>query len=337
MYQLDIEQSSKKITIADIASDLGISKTTVSRAISGKGRISKETVQKVLTYIEEHNYKPNMIAKGLANSKTYNIGVAFPADANLIETPFFQSCLLGICEIAAALDYDVVVTTVTETEINLLKRLVENHKVDGMILTRNLTNDISASYLKEVGIPVVLIGSSDDEDMIQVDNNHMEACEKLTSLLIAEGIKSFALISGNKSHMVNRNRCKGFFNAIEKHGLHQELVFMDASSPVFIEQAVRQAMNKKVDCILCTDDVICSRVLLKLNEGGYNVPDDVKVASFYDSVYLESHNPPVTSIGINVKELGTVAGKKLINVIQGHSEEEKTLVDYEIHLRRSTK
>ena len=69
------KEEKKDITIADVAEALGVSKTTVSRAISGKGRIGKETRKRVLEYIEEHDYKPNAIAKGLAQSKTYNICV----------------------------------------------------------------------------------------------------------------------------------------------------------------------------------------------------------------------------------------------------------------------
>ena len=73
----------KNITIADVAEALGVSKTTVSRAISGKGRIGRETRERVLAYIEEHDYKPNVIAKGLAQSKTYNICVVMPFGVHL--------------------------------------------------------------------------------------------------------------------------------------------------------------------------------------------------------------------------------------------------------------
>ena len=74
----------KNLTINDIAEELGVSKTTVSRAISGKGRIGAETRKKVLAYIEEHNYRPNVIAKGLAQNKTYNLGLALPGDYNIV-------------------------------------------------------------------------------------------------------------------------------------------------------------------------------------------------------------------------------------------------------------
>ncbi len=328
-----------KLTIADIAGELGVSKTTVSRAISGKGRIGKETVQRVIECIEKYNYKPNSIAKGLANSKTYNIGVALPADADARNTPFFQVCLLGICEVAAAMNYDVVVTTVKETDINLLKNLVEHHKVDGVVLTRNMTNDIAIAYLKQTGIPFVVVGSSEEETTVQIDNNHVEACEKLVSLLLADGVKGIAMIAGDRKHMVNRHRCEGYYNALKSNGvvIEQDLVFSDCSSPVFVEQAVHYILKRKAECIVCTDDVICGRVLNILREEGYLVPGDIKVASFYDSIYMKSNNPPVTAIEFNSEELGTIAGKRLIELIEGNSNTSKTVLDYEIHLRRSTK
>ena len=91
--------SEKPMTIDDIAKALGISKTTVSRAISGKGRIGNATRERVLTYIEEHDYRPNVIARGLAQQRTYNIAVVWPMEADLIDMPFFQKVLVGIAEV----------------------------------------------------------------------------------------------------------------------------------------------------------------------------------------------------------------------------------------------
>ena len=85
------------MTIADVAEALQVSKTTVSRAISGKGRIGDATRQRVLAYIEANDYKPNVIAKGLAQKKTYNIALVIPGDCNLVDIPFFQNSMQGIC------------------------------------------------------------------------------------------------------------------------------------------------------------------------------------------------------------------------------------------------
>ncbi|MHB8129876.1 MAG: LacI family DNA-binding transcriptional regulator [Mobilitalea sp.] len=338
MKQMNKQSASKNITIGDIAEDLGLSKTTISRAISGKGRIGTDTKQKVQDYIKEHNYKPNVIAKGLAESKTYNIGVILPADANLIEIPFFQSCLMGICEAAASLDYDVVVTTVTEDDITLLKRLINNQKVDGVILTRSLVNDMPAKYLKETGIPVVLIGSNEDESIIQIDSNHIAGCSELTSILLKSGCEHMALLAGNQNHIVNRNRYEGFMKAHRDLGksVDDSMVFLDMNNKMLIERAVSQIMEHGVDCIVCSDDFICSRVLAKLEEDNCSIPEKVKVASFYNSTWLESHNPPITALSINVKELGITAGKHLIEMISGETVDHKSLVNYEIVLKRST-
>ena len=88
------QEENKTLTIADIADTLGVSKTTVSRAISGKGRIGSETRERVLKYIDAHNYTPNVIAKSLAQNKTYNLAVVMPGDYELIDLPFFQNLSL---------------------------------------------------------------------------------------------------------------------------------------------------------------------------------------------------------------------------------------------------
>lgn len=329
---------SKNITIGDIAIALNLSKTTVSRAMSGKGRISDSTKKKVLDYVKKHNFKPNVIAKGLAQSKTFNIGVILPVDANLTEIPFFQSCLMGICEEAATIDYDVVVTTVKEDDISLLKRLISNQKVDGVILTRALVNDLSAKYLKEASIPFVVIGHSEDDDIIQIDSNHVAACKELTSILLMSGYKRLALLAGNQNHIVNRNRYEGFLMAHReaKELIDDSLIFLDMNNKVVIDHAVNLIMNRQVDCIVCSDDFICSRVLVKLEEKNYIIPKDIKVASFYNSVHLETHNPPITAVTINVKELGITAVRKFNDIMLNDEVIPRTWVDYEISLRKST-
>ena len=89
----------EKITIADVASALGISKTTVSRAISGKGRIGEQTRKRVMDYIEENNYRPSPIARGLTESKTYNICWAMPGDSGMTSLPFFLRSMAGTASI----------------------------------------------------------------------------------------------------------------------------------------------------------------------------------------------------------------------------------------------
>ena len=131
---METKESGQKMTISDVAEALNISKTTVSRAISGKGRIGAETRRRVLEYIEEHNYKPSVIAKGLAQSKSYNIGWVMPSDYSVVDLPFFQKCLMGLLEMAAPVDYDVLVCTVSPDDMSQLGELLRIIRWMGLYL-----------------------------------------------------------------------------------------------------------------------------------------------------------------------------------------------------------
>ena len=177
-------EEKKNITIADVAEALGVSKTTVSRAISGKGRIGQETRDRVLKYIEEHDYKPNVIAKGLAQSKTYNLCVVMPGEYDVVDLTFFQECLFGIQEIAGIMEYDILLSICKNNDISSLERIISNRKVDGVILMRTFVEDRQIEYLQEKKVPFVTIGSSNYTGVIQIDHNHKSACKELTSIIL---------------------------------------------------------------------------------------------------------------------------------------------------------
>lgn len=328
-----------KMTISDVAEALGVSKTTVSRAISGKGRIGLETRDKVLRYIEEHNFTPNAIAKSLAQSKTYNIGWVIPGDYAVVDLPFFQNCLLGISEMASPMQYDILVSMVSGRDISQLERAVTNHKIDGVILSRTLENDIPAEYLLRTKTPFVAIGVSDMQDVIQVDNDHKNACKELTSLLILKGIKSIGLIGGNKTHMVTKYRLKGFLSAFEEAGIliSQDNIYLDVETQIRAEKVVEDMVAKKLDCIMCMDDSLCFYALNKLKKENVQVPTDIKVASFYNSVLLETNTPSVTSLNFDAVSLGREACRILINYIDGKDVPKRTLLGYDIIIKESTK
>ncbi len=326
------------VTIADIAEALGISKTTVSRSISGKGRISDATRQKVLDYIQQYNYKPNPYAKGLAQSRTYNIGWVVPGDSSMTSLPFFQRCMLGVGEAATAEDYDILLSSVLGDDISALERAVGNHKVDGFILARTLQNDPCIACLKESGLPFVVIGSTEEEGVVQIDNDHVKACAELTSILIMKGVRRVAYVGGNSNHVVNITRRQGFEKGIEIVAQKPEkiLIYVDNDTSIEVERATEDAMRSGIDCIICSDDRITHDVLEALKRNNYSVPEDVKVASFYNSELLSSHQPPITALQYDPKELGRVACRILLDIIEGEEFPVKTLLSYEVVLKGST-
>ncbi len=334
-----MEQKEKNITIADVAEALGVSKTTVSRAISGKGRIGKETKTRVLTYIEEHNYKPNVIAKGLAQSKTYNLCVVMPGEYDVVDLTFFQACLFGIQEIAGSMEYDLLLSICQPSDISSLERIVENRKVDGVVLMRTFVEDAQIEFLQRKNVPFVTIGSSTYQNVIQIDHNHKSACKELTSIILMKNLRKIALIGGDEAHVVTQSRLRGFREAYAKMGeeVDESLLYLNQDNHILVDKAVSEALEKKVDCILCMDDAICSRVLKMLREQKVKVPQDVRLASFYNSTILENSVPSITSLSFDAKELGMVACRTLLDLIEGLEVKERILLPYEVVLKESTK
>jgi len=328
----------KNITIQDIADNLGLSKTTISRVISGKGRIGNDTREKVLSYIAEHGFQPNHIAKSLAVSKTFNIAVTLPTDTELYEIPFFQTCLQSITETVNARDYDVVLSVMTGANISGLRRLLQNQKVDGVILTRLLSDDRALALLRDFNIPFAVIGSINDNSIIQIDSDHRSGCREVMEHVLAKGNRKNILLAGNPEYQVNKDRYSGFTSALDAIGCKsdEETVFWDVIDCNRIDAIMREVMDQKPDCLVCMDDVICTRVLRWLSKKGYRIPSDVRIVSFHDSAEIEQHEPPITALHINVPALGSKAGTVLLDAIVGRQVEQVNRIGYALRIRESS-
>lgn len=313
----------KKITIDDIARDLGISKTTVSRAISGKGRIGKSTVDRVMAYIEQQHYHPSAIAKSLAKSRSYNIAFVMSAEYGETDLPFFQKCMWGVSDYISNYGYDVIYCLVSGDDISQLQRLIRDQKIDGAIFGRTTLEDEALAYLKSHDIPFVTVGTLDDDEVIQVDNDHTKGCHDLTAKLLEGGMKKPAILGGDMKYIVNKKRYEGFESALKdyKKKADKKLSFLNLKTPEDIEKAVEDALLGKTDCIVCMDDNICIHAINYLHRKNIKIPEDVKIASFYDSMFLENHQPPVSALLIDIKELGAKCGEAIIACINKETDE----------------
>lgn len=326
-------------TIEDIAKELGVSKTTVSRAISGKGRLSAETRSRVLNFIAEHNYRPNAVAKGLAQSKTYNLGLVMPGDYNDTELPFFQECMAGICEVALENDYDVLISMVTGNSTAQLRRVINNRKVDGVIVSRSTVDSPVVALLKETDTPFVVVGGAQDPEVLHVDNDNLGACKDLTMLLFGKGMRRLALLGGDETHSVTASRLQGYQDAyrLARLPLQEDLIFRNIGTVKQAKAAVDEALRRQADCLVCMDDFICNLALIRLRELALHIPQDIRIASFYDSNLLKYNNPPITSLRFDTKELGRMACQLLLDQMSGKETQSLINADYQIFLRDSTK
>lgn len=347
-----MQNDNRKITIDDIARDLNISKTTVSRAISGKGRIGKETSKRVNDYIESHNYHPSAIARSLACSQSSNIAFVMNEVGGDLDMPYIQKCIWGATKQASESDFDVLICIAVDDDISQLKRLIANKKIDGALVARAIEDDVASSYLKEKGIPFVVAGSpsenkpekDDDEKenlpVMYVDHNHVKACRELTMALIDSGIKKLSYIGGNTGFIVNKHRLKGFTDGLIRSGISTENVpiYTHITSIEKLNSLMEELLEKKPEAIVCDDDQICMAVLNYLSSHGIGVPGDIKVASFYNSAFLENYKPAITAIDFDAQQLGGVCCSMLINAItSGEQDIAAPEIGYKLMLKDSTK
>lgn len=334
-----MKKEKREYTIEDVARILGLSKSTVSRALSGKGRIGADTRERVLRFAEEHDYRPNAAARALAKSRTYNLGLLLPEEYAMAEFPFFRECMNGICEEAYKANYDVIISIMSGDVLPRLQRLLVRRKVDGVILSRASTESETPLLLREYGMPFVVIGPVRDPETASVDNQNEEAGRELTGLMLMKGMRRLALIGGSRKHLVTESRRAGFLRAHEENGVpaDERLIFTDVENQIQVAQAVGLALAADAEGIVCMDDFITGFVMGCLRERGVRVPADVRVASLYDSPQLENMVPPVTSLRFNTKELGRSACRRLLSMLGEDIPEGVPVQNYQVILRESTK
>lgn len=328
-------RSSDKLTMDIIAKNLDVSKTTVSRAISGKGRVGSETRDKVLKYIESLGYKPNSMARALAGSKTYNIGVVIPDADERGGAPFFKDCLMGITEAAAERDYDTVLAVTSYDNLSRLERLVDGRRVDGFALTRGDKKGKMLSYLRSQKMPFVLIGRSDMEDVCQIDSDQKDGCCELVAKMLRNKSKGVAYMAGPKEMDIERLRYEGYAQAFLLAGreVDQSLVFWNAEENLGAN--IDALLNSGAGYVACSDDLLCLKVMEAFKERGVSVPGQMKVVSFFDSEDLAKNEVPVTALHVDTKVLSQMAAGLLIDILEGKKPEARNLAKCSVLYRSS--
>ena len=200
-------KENEKMTIEQVAEALGVSKTTVSRALSGKGRISEKTRAKVYAYMGSARTEP---AQKDPKVRTNNIAMVVPQRFITLDLPFLRKCMGGICTMADQRGYDMLLCYASSTEYTQLQRQLASHKVDGVILTYAMADDPCVDLLRQYDVPFVLIGRSEDKTIPQADNDQVTAACEMTRILLQMGAKRIALLVGSTIYAVNTDRTRGY-------------------------------------------------------------------------------------------------------------------------------
>ena len=325
------------ITIDDIARDLGVSKTTISRAISGKGRISEATREKVKTYIEKCNYRPSASAKGLAESRTYNLVLVLPKSFIQLDLPYIRQVMNAICEEAFDWDYNILMCLSTDLYPESLLRTLDNRKVDGVILSRTVENDALVDMLIERDMPFATIGSlhpsMKGKATVEADHDQVGGCWAFSKTILQESQEKIALLGNDMRYIVNQSRLAGFNKAAAEVDFPRKNILLHTNIGTFRACAAttEELLEKGVRRFLAMDDEICKDILRTLEQSPRGVtPGDVKIYSMADDESLSNYRFSVSAVRFDAAELGQIACRELLRSLRSENYDPAPILGYRI-------
>ncbi|MBV6645584.1 MAG: LacI family DNA-binding transcriptional regulator [Cyclobacteriaceae bacterium] len=331
------------ITIKDIAQRLGISTSTVSRALTGSTDISEKTREAVMELAKELDYQPNTIAQSLKKQKTNIIGIIIPETVNR----FFSKAIGGIQEVASKRGYNVMACQSNESvdmEKNNLSTLI-NTRVDGIIVSvsRETKEYEHFKKLQRRGIPLVLFDRIvDDLDTSKIFVDNYQAAYDATKHLIDVGCKRIARITGPKSLHNYHWRLNGYMDALKDNSLSvdEDLIIFPHHENMSIKDYIGQLMGltNRPDGIFTINDQDAVEIMYVLTHMGYDIPGDVAIVGFNNDFYSQFSNPPLTSVEIPAIDMGRSAAELLLDQMEGIDvPTEKRVLSTNLIIRESTR
>ena len=321
------------VTLKDIARRVGVSVTTVSRALGGYDDVAEETKRRILQAAQEMGYHPHIIAQSLQRQRTNTVGLIIPTAGPRFSDPYFTEILTGIGNEAAEHEFDLLVSTRAPgaQEREAYERIVGSRRVDGLLVIRTRCRDERIAYLMESGFPFVAFGRSDlDLDFPYVDVDGTKGLDEATQYLIDLGHRRIAYISAPLDLMFANYRLAGYKGTMERNGLPVREEWI-AIGRLTQEDGYREGL-KLLDlepaptAIIAANDLMALGAISAAQERGLIVGRDVAVTGFDDIPLAEHSHPALTTVRQPIYHIGTMICSMLIQVIHGEKLAERHIL-----------
>ena len=315
-----------QITIKDIAQELGISPSTVSRALKNHPDIGKKTKEAVHELAKKYNYKPNAVALSLRSSKTHMIGVVIP---NIVHY-FFSSVISGIEHVCNDAGYNVMICQSDENEereITSIQTLTSS-RVDGILasVSKDTTDFSHYKELLENSIPLVCFDRAVPElntDKVIIDD--VKGAFLATEHLIQKGCKKIIHLSAPMRLLIGQRRKEGYIKALQHYNIPvDESLIIKCDSRDEALKIMPRILESDInpDGVFAVNDLTATGVLKMVRKYGLNTPKDIKVVGFSDGFVANVTDPTLTTIDQHGFEMGKQAAQLLLDRIN------KTIENY---------
>lgn len=325
----DCMKKGKEITIYDIAKQLNISASTVSRALQDHPGVNKKTKKMIADFVAQTSFRTNPFASNLRNKQTQTIGVLVHA----LNSNFVTSVLAGIEKVTAAEGFDILIAHSSESAVKEAANVKNlfNKRVDGLIasLSFDTTNLEHFRPFFDRGVPVLFfdrVEQDGNKTVVIIDN---AKCGYIaTQHLIEQGCRRIAHVTYALNRNVYSQRYQGYCDALFDHGLPLDESLLIVQEPgrnaglVAAEKILN--MNPRPDGAFITNDFTAAVCMRALRENGVEVPADIAIVGFNNDVIGELIEPALTTINYPGEDMGEIAARNLINHIKGIGNLEQT-------------
>ncbi|WP_111671083.1 LacI family DNA-binding transcriptional regulator [Algoriphagus litoralis] len=336
-----------QVTIKDIARELKVSSSTVSRALKDYPGISDETKRRVKELADKMNYRPNAIALSLQKGRSFTIGVIIPEVVHF----FFSTVISGIEEVAFDRGYKVILTQTNEKlvrEKSSIDTMLAN-QIDGVLVSysKETTNFDHFSQLLDKGFPIVFFDRVPNiEQAITVTVDDYSGAYEATKHLLRQGYRNIVHLSGPSNLNISRERQRGYTNALIDHGFTPDPEFIVECTLGTDDEAqkttteILKSFKKKPDAFFANNDMAAVGAMLACKAAGLRVPEDVGIVGFSNWQFCSMIDPTLTSVAQPGFNMGAKATEILLDLvekkIQLHEFSNSVVLDTELLIRKSS-
>ncbi|MDQ0876687.1 DNA-binding LacI/PurR family transcriptional regulator [Paenibacillus sp. V4I3] len=328
------------VTIKDIAKLAGVSHTTVSRALNNSPLIQEETKERIRIIAEQMDYTPNYSAKSLVLDRSYNLGLFFTTLSKGTSAGFFYEAIRGVNSVIQD-RYQLIVKGIDDyTSFHSITR----KSFDGIVVVSQSDDDQAIiDHIASKGIPqVVLNRPVETSGVLNVLSDEEQGAFLAASYLIEQGHKRIALVEGRKGFKSAQNRKDGFERAMKHYQITVPPVYRmpglyDLESG---HKAMQQflTLDERPTAVFCCNDEMALGAMKAVSEAGMNVPNDISVVGFDDTVFAAYVTPALTTVRRPIEQISREGALRLLGNIENKQHEtEQLLLKTELIVRESVR
>jgi len=328
------------VTIYDVAKKANVSMATVSRVINGNTNVKPATRKKVLDAIEELDFRPNAVARGLASRKTTSVGVVIPDISNV----FFAELARGIEDIATMYKYHIILSSSDQKktkELDLFENMLEK-QVDGVIFIGGTIDDDHVNAFNRSNVPVVLAATlNEDKNIPSVNIDYYVAIRDVIDALVDQGHEKIGYVASSRSS-ADVLKKQGYIDGLAKYNIeHDETYIYEGDDNYRSGLEAFEHFNQlhsKPTAIVASSDEMALGVIHGAQDEGLNVPEDLSVVGFDNTRLSIMVRPTLTTVVQPMYDIGAVSMRLLTKLLKKEEiEDDQVVLPHRLISRNSTK